>query len=345
MADNHSTIVNGGNTPDWIELYNSDSGPVDIGGMSISDDPAVPRKFVFPRGTIIEGRSTIIIWCDNDAAAPGLHTGFALAATGQRVTLYSADTVPKQVDVVEFGLQLEDYTIGRVPDGTGTWQLCKPTPWQPNKSQPLGSRAKLRINEWMPSPSAGDDWFELYNADSLPVALGGLSLTDDPAQPAKSVIPALSFVLPYGFQLFWADQKPYLGANHVNFKLSAGGETIALYSGSTLLDRVDYGQQQTDVSMGRLPDGASRIVSFTRTASPGASNYLPLTNVAINEVLAHTDFPFEDAVELVNLTPNAIDISGWYLSNSASQPMKYRIPNGTVLPANGYLVIYEYQFN
>lgn len=345
MAVNHTTIVNGGKTPDWIELYNTTSTPKDLGGMSLSDDAALPRKFVFPANTIVDGNSRIVIWCDDDLGAPGIHTGFALSATGQRLTLYSADAVPKQIDAVEFGLQLQDLSIGRVPDGSGSWQLCKPTPWMPNSAQQLGSRSRLRINEWMASSSAGDDWFELYNGDSLPVALGGLTFTDTPTEPAKSIVPALSFIAPLGFQLFWADQKPYLGADHVDFKLGAGGESIGIYSGSTALDLVNFGQQQTDVSMGRLPDGSATFVFFTKTVSPGESNYMLLTNIAINEVLAHTDLPMEDAVELLNLTSNQIDISGWYLSNSENEPMKYRIPNGTVVPANGYLVFYEYQFN
>lgn len=345
MADNGATVVNGGKTPDWIELYNTGTTAVDLTGMSLSDDPAVTRKYVFPPGTIIDPKSSIVLWCDSDSAAPGLHTGFALSAKGQRVTLYSADPTPKQLDSVEFGLQLADLSIGRVPDGTGSWQLCKPTPWMPNVAQPLGSKTKLKINEWMASSSTGNDWFELYNSDSLPVALGGLSLSDDPTQPTKSLIPALSFIAARGFQLFWADGNAYLGADHVNFKLSASGESIGLYSGTTVLDRVTFGQQQTDVSMGRLPDGSTTIVSFTRTASPGESNYMLLTNMVVNEILAHSDFPFEDAVEFLNLTSSPVDISGWYLSNSQTDPAKYRIPAGTILPPNGYIVFYEYQFN
>lgn len=345
MAVNRTTIVNGGKTPDWIELYNTTSTPRDLGGMSLSDDATLPRKFVFPAGTIVEGNSRIVIWCDDDMTAPGMHAGFALSASGQRLALYSADAVPKQIDAVEFGLQLQDLSIGRVPDGSGSWQLCKPTPWMPNSAQQLGSRSKLRINEWMASSSAGDDWFELYNGDSLPVALGGLTFTDTPTQPGKSIVPALSFIAPLGFQLFWADQKPYLGADHVDFKLGASGESIGIYSGSTALDLINFGQQQTDVSMGRLPDGSATFVFFTKTVSPGESNYMLLTNIAINEIIAHTDLPMEDAVELLNLTSNPIDLSGWYLSNSENEPMKYRIPNGTIVPANGYLVFYEYQFN
>jgi hypothetical protein len=72
---------------------------------------------------------------------------------------------------------------------------------------------------------------------------------------------------------------------------------------------------------------------------------LLLTNIVINEALAHTDLPLEDAIELYNPTDNSVDISGWYLSDSISNLKKFRIPPGTVIPSHGYKVFYEYQFN
>ncbi len=345
MADNQSAVVNGGKTPDWVELYNTTSSTKDLSGMSLSDDPLVPRKFVFPSSTTIDGQSRLIVWCDDASSAPGLHTGFGLSATGQKVTLYSAATAPVQLDTIAFGLQLADFSIGRVPDGTGQWKLCQPKPWLANAAQTLGAAGNLRVNEFMASSSTGADWFELYNGDSLPVSLGGLSLTDDASEPGMSVIPGLSFIDAGGIQLFWADEDTVKGADHADFKLGGGGESIGLYSGATKIDLVHFGAQQTDVSMGRLPDGASTFVSFTESQSPGKSNYLPVPGVVVNEVLTHTDPPLEDAVEFRNLTGSQVDLTGWYLSNSKNNPRKYRVPDGVVLPANGYVVFYEYQFN
>ncbi len=55
--------------------------------------------------------------------------------------------------------------------------------------------------------------------------------------------------------------------------------------------------------------------------------------------------PLEDTIELYNVTPAAIDLSGWYLTDSKNDPKKFRIPDGTVIEAFGYVVFYEYQFN
>src|SRR5262249_32296440 len=86
------------------------------------------------------------------------------------------------------------------------------------------------------------------------------------------------------------------------------------------------------------------IVSFPGTDSPGASNYRRLTNIVINEVLTHSDLPLEDAIELLNLSAQSIDISGWWLSDDNGTLQKYQIPSPTVLPPHGFTVIYETHF-
>jgi hypothetical protein len=80
-------------------------------------------------------------------------------------------------------------------------------------------------------------------------------------------------------------------------------------------------------------------------ATPGQGNFLAITNVLINELLTHADPPFEDAVELFNPTTQPVDISNWWLSNNRDDPKRYRVPQGTVIPAGGFKVFYEYQFD
>ncbi len=101
----------------------------------------------------------------------------------------------------------------------------------------------------------------------------------------------------------------------------------------------------------RLPDpgadaslGASWCAESRFNGTPGVGGECARRDVVVNETLAHTDPPQEDAVELFNTTTNAISVQGWYLSDSPSARKKYRITN-SVIAANGYLVLYEYQFN
>jgi regulation of enolase protein 1 (concanavalin A-like superfamily) len=59
-------------------------------------------------------------------------------------------------------------------------------------------------------------------------------------------------------------------------------------------------------------------------------------NVVINEFLAHTDDPQQDYIELFNASTQAVSLSGAWLSDDASTN-KFRIPNGTTIPARGFL--------
>jgi hypothetical protein len=210
----------------------------------------------------------------------------------------------------------------------------------------VGLPDPLKVNEWMATDAGSDDWLELYNPSEFPVALGGLSLTDNTNQPAKSVIPPLSFIAAEGFRQILADERPEMGARHADFRLSGNGEMIGLYDGALArIDLIVFGPQLSGVSEGRLPDGSANIVAFPVTASPEDSNHLPIESIVINEVLAHSDPPLEDAVELLNLTETDVDVSGWWLSDDSNRLRKYRIAAGTTIPAHGFLMLYENQFN
>lgn len=62
--------------------------------------------------------------------------------------------------------------------------------------------------------------------------------------------------------------------------------------------------------------------------------------VVVNEVLANSG-DSDDWIELHNRTNDDLNIGGWFLSDSATDLAKYRIPAGTVIPAHGYLTFTE----
>ncbi len=66
--------------------------------------------------------------------------------------------------------------------------------------------------------------------------------------------------------------------------------------------------------------------------------------VVINEALANPDGTGNEAVELLNLGRESLDISGWYLTDNPRQPLKYRIPDRTVLLPGGYGLVNEKAF-
>ena len=63
--------------------------------------------------------------------------------------------------------------------------------------------------------------------------------------------------------------------------------------------------------------------------------------VVINELLAHSHDAASDWVELYNTTGDAIDIGGWFISDSEENLFKYEIAGGTVIGPDGYLVLYQ----
>ncbi|MFT5527641.1 MAG: hypothetical protein ACI9HK_005625, partial [Pirellulaceae bacterium] len=79
--------------------------------------------------------------------------------------------------------------------------------------------------------------------------------------------------------------------------------------------------------------------------SPNEVGTGPIIDVVINEVLSHTDLPVSDTIELYNTTGADIDISGWLLSDSNNNYVKYSIPGGTMLPLNQYISFDETHFN
>lgn len=82
--------------------------------------------------------------------------------------------------------------------------------------------------------------------------------------------------------------------------------------------------------------------------SPGAAEPVisPIVPVVINEVLSRTDVPPPtDSIELYNPTTTNANIGGWFLTDDRNTPKKYRIPDGTMLPAGGYRVFSEADFN
>jgi hypothetical protein len=346
--NNGVTTMQSGRAADWLEVFHPGPGTFDLAGMSLSVGQVRPGDWVFPQGTLLQPGNSLVVWCDNRQPAsatsvPELNTGRGLSGSGDEIHLFDKDG--RLVDSVVFGFQLADRSVGR---WQGQWRLLtEPTPGAPNAEPAmLGNPSGLRFNEWLAYPLRGDDFLELYNPSSLPVALGGLYLTDDPSLAGRTrfEIAPLTFIEPRGWVCFWSDGGS--APSSLGFGLSRYGDHLRLYApGFTLIDGIDFGAQRQGVSMGRFPDGAASLLEFAVTPSPGDSNYLPLENVVINEVLAHSDPPLEDAIELHNPSASAVNISGWYLSDDSRNLRQYQVPQGTWLAAGGYHVFYEYQFN
>jgi len=73
----------------------------------------------------------------------------------------------------------------------------------------------------------------------------------------------------------------------------------------------------------------------------------PDSSVVINEVLPVNSITmpdqnggYDDWIELFNLSSSSVSLSGYYLSDSNKELGKWKFPQGTNIPANGYLIIW-----
>ena len=236
----------------------------------------------------------------------------------------------------------------------------------------------LRITEIMYNPAAdaqavADDYefIELKNTGATPLDISGFYFEGiNYTFPAETTVAPGAFIVLARNEIAFTRRYPGL-VNHGIYwgKLSDGGEKIRLRNGdgNTIIsveydddppwalspDGLGYSLVLADPSINPDDPSAWRASSSIH-GSPGADDPDPAYGYAIviNEVLAHTDPPYEDAIELYNPTEFPIDIGGWYLSDDFNRTnlssgydlKKYRIPAGTLLPANGYSVFYYRDF-
>ena len=135
MADNDNIVADPqGDYDDWLELHNQTDTPVLLTGMYLSDKEDEPTKWQFPENTEIPANGYLIVWLDDDEdASEGLHANFKLSKGGEMVILVDTEARDNQVlDSIVFGEQETDIALGRLPDGTGDFQVVQATPGAQN---------------------------------------------------------------------------------------------------------------------------------------------------------------------------------------------------------------------
>ncbi len=251
--------------------------------------------------------------------------------------------------------------LARVRSPSGEWSAVTEGVYSTEDPPPI------YITEIMYHPPGNASWefIELYNAGNEPVELWPLSFTV--GIQFSFATGAVSRLGPRQYVLLVQDLAAFASQFNTNGMLIAGtfsgkldnaGERLELrhaYFGvihSFTYDDAWYPQTDgegfsltiraihPDREMWNLAESwkASSKVGGS-PGGPDLGEVPPPGSVVINELLAHTDAsPVGDWIELHNTTTTNIDLSGWWLSDSEAEPFKYRIPNGTILPAGGFLV-------
>jgi hypothetical protein len=262
-----------GTLPALLELYYEGPTALDLSGYSLSTDANSPGQYRIPSGTLIQPNGyhrlavhTVNTW-HVDSPLP---EGMVLDPNGGELRLF--DSADQPIDVVSFGHQLADLSMGRFGDAQG-WRLCLPTLGASNQLQPTGDSTQVRINEWLANSEAplASDFIELFNPNAWPVDIGNYYVTDAPiGRPDKFRLPPASFIKARGFLVLLPDGQSRPG--HLDFKLSANGEMLALLDQDLVeVDELVFKAQLPNVSTGRAPDGAEQLQDFD-DPSPGAYN-------------------------------------------------------------------------
>lgn len=131
-ASNNTTIEDQyGDTPDWIELYNTSESAIALDGYFLSDNMDNLAKWAFPNMTLNAESSLIVFASSRDETGVFLHSNFKLSASGEPVILSTTDgTISDQIN---FSALETDQSIGRITDGHFNWVIFNtPTPNQSN---------------------------------------------------------------------------------------------------------------------------------------------------------------------------------------------------------------------
>ena len=115
---------------DWVEIVNiSDNKDIDLSNWIIADKPENDEhKYRLPLDTVIHPKEYLVISKENtEKSEPGFTFGIK---SGETVYIMTPDkTIVKSIKLDEIP---KDYTFGRYPDTTGSWQLTSPTKGTPN---------------------------------------------------------------------------------------------------------------------------------------------------------------------------------------------------------------------
>ncbi|RZI94836.1 MAG: hypothetical protein EOO67_03850 [Microbacterium sp.] len=213
----------------------------------------------------------------------------------------------------------------------------------------------LRINEVDSQPA---DWIEFYNPGQTTLDVSGYEIRDN-SDDHRWRFPEGSTVEPGGFLVVeestvgsaWNDttQAWEAGVTFTSPIGIGGADTIRLYDTTeTLIDETygwsahaAVGSNTADYTLAREIDGHGGFLlsQISKGATNAGTAVAP--SVQVNEV--NSNGAPSDYIEVINTSPAAIDLSGWYVydENARTTAEAPPLPAGTVLAAGARFVFTE----
>lgn len=325
---------------DWVELMNIGTETMDLSGFELRDN-SNDHRWRFPDGSkiaagellVVDAKTNGMIYDDQTKAfVDGTFEAAIGIGSGDSIRLFDKDggllDEYSWTEHASYDGDAAKASYGRYPDGTGAFRLTKETKGVANEYY----ASTIVINE---VESNGDetDWVEIINIGMQAVDISGWYLLDnDPVGHKTDITP-----VPDGMTL--EPGALYVFDQNKDFTFGLGKEDKAvIYDASgSLVAEYEWTAHANGV-YARIPDGIGEFQDFD-TATKGKKNKV-VSPVVINEVQSNDPDGGPDWVELANPTPEALDISGLVLKDNKDKD-PYTIPEGTTIPANDFLVIYQ----
>ena len=207
----------------------------------------------------------------------------------------------------------------------------------------------LPSNRTYPAPDGRHlDFIEIHNLTADAVDISGYMLSDDLSSIGYT-FPDGTILPPYGYAVCWClpDNED---TAYASFGISReGGETVYLYNhANVLVDQKTVPLTAVNTALVRLGESDWAESSFATPGYPntdeGYAQWLQTVTggdltVTITEVMTDNScvtsapgYPPCDWVELTNFGTAPADLSGAYLSNDPSDPLKWQISDLTIDP-------------
>jgi hypothetical protein len=202
-----------------------------------------------------------------------------------------------------------------------------------------------------------EPWIELHNAGSNALSLDGLYLADNFANLTQWGFPPGAAIGAGQYLVVWADGEPGendLTSFHTSFRLSPTNGTVALSrrvaDAPQILDYFNYRNVAADRSYGAYPPAQASYRQGLYYPTPGSANNptAPPVTLFINEWMAANqsfltdpmDGNFDDWFEIYNPNTNAVDLTGFRLTDTAASPNKFTVPTNIFVPPQGFLLVW-----
>jgi hypothetical protein len=332
---------------DWFELSNPSAQAVDLTGLEFTSNERLQRIGSL---TAMGPSSHVRLFCD-ESSADGDTLPLVIPSAGGTLALQTPEGMV--LDTVSYLSQSLDITRGRLPDTTGAFtNLPYASPAAPNHGV-LAQTSQLNevlvknrngdINPW----ARRSAWIEIRNPSLSTINMDGWQIRSVGDVPVTWTFPQ-GVLLPAGSYLrVWADPATPASISssaQLNCALPIDSEFFHDYTAwgvellnpsSQVADRITWGSQLADRSIGRGNDGqwSLRSTATPSTANSPSATLASAASVRINEWAGRNitinGNVVNQFIELYNPSNQPVALDALWLGDEPSEAgtRKWRFPS------------------